>query len=154
MLKSAKVIFFNILSIFIISIGLFACRIAPYVEYNFSYLGNTQLDGIIKEDVDKYRDFPVFKDNKLPKDNPLVKSIIGLLYKDKTNLITVNDIEKIGGICETAQHICVYQGVVTYQYFSLPSSSPLQGKIFTLKYKVLFNHEEQPVGIEVLRIKT
>lgn len=136
---------------------LIGCHIYPSIDFDFSHLGNTKLDKIVKEDKDKYSDFPKYNNYILPDNSLLMQNINNLLYdgKNKEDYISINDIEKIGAKCFIeSQKLCMYQGFITYHYLALPSESPRSGKITTVKYKILFYPEVRPIKVEVIRIKT
>jgi hypothetical protein len=131
--------------------GLLGCHGWPFpsIEFDYSGLGDTPIDNAIKHDPDKFHGFPTYANDKLPNDDPLTKNIMSLLYKGEANTITAKDIEKVGASCAATQpKLCTYEGVVSYQGHN-PNSQK-----HTLKYKVLFHLEQQPIHIEVFRTLT
>lgn len=120
-------------------------------DYDFSDLGSTPIDGVLRQDVIKNFDFYGYtRDIVLPQYNPLVKDIAELLKANGVHSASsAGEIEKLGASCawENEKEICTYQGTIITRYHRITSPAP---DLIT-EYYISIYPSDQSVDFEILR---
>jgi hypothetical protein len=122
-----------------------SCDLYPRTVFDYSRLGDTAIDNVIKRDPQLFIGFSEYKNDKLPPENDLVRDLTPLVYRDKTIGVTTDYIRSIGGTCPPDQpDFCYYKGVISYK-LNLPERKSV------IRYKIEFDLSQSPAKFEVFR---